>query len=628
MDDARARRVVADCFAAFAPPPRQTVSQWADEHRQLSSEASAEPGKWITARAEYQRGIMDAISDPRVETVVVMSSAQVGKTEIVNNLVGFQMHRDPCPILVLQPTIEMAQAWSKDRLAPMLRDTSALAELVHVGNRRDSSNTLLHKVFPGGHITMAGANSPASLASRPIRVLLCDEVDRYPVSAGTEGDPVNLARKRTTTFWNRKVVLTSTPTVKGASRIEMEFDASDKRRFFVPCLECGEFQSLQWANVTWPAGEPHRACYACAACGVLLNDGQRIAMIRRGEWRATAEFRGRAGFHLSELYSPWVTLGAVATAFVEAKRSPETLKTWVNTSLGETWEDAGEGVDETGLLSRREEYAAEVPERAVLLTAGVDVQIDRLEMEVVAWGDGEESWNVDYLVIHGDPARGETWAALDAALDRTYMHETGTALHITATGIDSGGAHTQITYDYCRRRAARRVFALKGIAGAGRPVVTLSRKQHGGGNRKVDLYMVGVDDAKGTIYSRLKIDEPGPGFCHFPFERSDEYFQQLTAERIVTRYSKGFPRREWTKVRARNEALDCRVYAYSALRILNPVWSAVSRRIAARDQHETRQDAPQAPPAETLDPINRITQARRAARSRRPSGGWATGWKR
>jgi len=409
--------------------------------------------------------------------------------------------------------------------------------------------------------------------------------------------------------------------VKGASRIELEFEASDQRRFFVPCLHCGEYQVLKWANVSWPSGEPQKAQYACESCGGLLNDGQRIAMIRRGEWRATAPFTGRAGFHLSELYSPWSTLGGIAQAFVEAKRSPETLKTWVNTSLGETWEDSGEGVDDTGLLSRREEYTAEVPDRAVLLTAGVDVQSDRLEMEVVAWGDGEESWSIDYLVIHGDPARGDVWAALDAALTRTYQHETGTAMHITATGIDSGGSHTQVVYDYCRRRAIRRVFALKGVAGAGRPVVTLSRKHQGGGNRKVDLHLVGVDDAKGTIYSRLKIDDVGPGYCHFPFERSDDYFLQLTAERIVTRFSKGFPRREWVKVRARNEALDCRVYAYAALRILNPVWSAVSRRVAQQER--------QAPsPAPTEDPINRIVQTRKPARARRPGGGWSTGWKK
>lgn len=611
-------------LSRFAPPPRQTVSEWADEHRVLSSEASAEPGRWITSRAEYQRGIMDAITDPRVETIVVMSSAQVGKTEVLNNLVGFLMHRDPCPILVLQPTIEMAQAWSKDRLAPMLRDTPPLADMVTVGNRRDSSNTLLHKVFPGGHITMAGANSPASLASRPIRVLLCDEVDRYPSSAGSEGDPVNLARKRTATFWNRKVLLTSTPTVRGASRIEMEFEQSDQRRFFVPCLHCGEHQVLKWAQVQWPKNEPRRAEYACEHCGALLNDGQRVAMIRRGEWRATAPFNGRAGFHLSELYSPWSALGAMAQAFVEAKRSPETLKTWINTSLGETWEDSGEGVDDTGLLSRREEYAAEVPGDAVLLTAGVDVQTDRLEVEVVGWGEGEESWSVDYLVIHGDPARGETWAALDEALGRTYHHESGTALHVTAAGIDSGGAHTQIVYDYCRRRTARRVFALKGIAGAGRPVVTLSRKSQGGGNRKVDLYMVGVDDAKGTIYSRLKIDEPGPGYCHFPYERGEEYFAQLTAERIVTKYARGFARREWQKVRARNEALDCRVYAYAALRILNPVWSAVSRRVTA-------QPAPREAAAPTQDATQQTILRNRPKPStprRRNPGGWATGWKR
>lgn len=568
---------------AWRPPPKLKVSDWADEYRQLSSEASAEPGQWLTARAEYQRGIMDALNEPDVETVVIMSSAQVGKTEIVNNLVGYHIDQDPAPMLLLQPTLDMAQAWSKDRLAPMIRDTSRLTDKIQLNNRRNSANTLLHKAFPGGHITMAGANSPASLASRPIRIVLCDEVDRYPPSAGTEGDPVNLARKRTTTFWNRKVLLTSTPTVKGVSRIEMEYEQSDKRRYFVPCPDCREFQYLKWANVNWQKDEkgnalPETAAYCCEHCGALWTDGQRLSAIRHGEWRATAPFSGRAGFHLSELYSPWVPIQKVVRSFLEAKGNPETLKTWVNTSLGETWEEQGDGVDQTSLYSRREDYPAQVPAGGLLLTAGVDVQRDRIELEVVAWGEAEESWNVDYIVLPGDPSRPEVWRDLDDCLQATYEHETGTRLHITAAGIDSGDQTTTV-YGFVKPRSHRRIFALKGISGPGRPVVKVSRRQKGTKTRDVDLYQVGVDDAKGIIYARLKIEEAGPGYCHFPRDRDEEYFDQLTAEKQATRHYKGFPRKEWIKTRARNEALDCRVYALAALKILNPVWSAIEKRL-------------------------------------------------
>lgn len=590
------------------------MSEWADENRQLSSESSAEPGRWLTARAEYQRGIMDALNEPDVETVVIMSSAQIGKTEIVNNLVGYHIDQDAAPMLLLQPTIDMCQAWSKDRLAPMIRDTSCLTEKIELNNRRNSANTLLHKTFPGGHITMAGANSPASLASRPIRLVLCDEVDRYPPSAGTEGDPVNLARKRTTTFWNRKILLTSTPTIKGISRIEMEFEQSDKRRYFVPCGDCGEFQHLEWSQVQWLKDEdgkaqPETAAYCCSRCSALWTDGKRLAAIRKGEWRATAEFDGRAGFHLNELYSPWVPMKLVVKSFLEAKGSPQTLKTWVNTSLGETWEETGETVDHQGLYGRREKYLAAVPDGAILLTAGIDIQRDRIELEVVGWGEGEESWNVDYLILPGDPSRPEVWQELDDCLLATYTHETGTELHITAAGVDSSD-QTSTVYGFVRPRAARRVFALKGVSGNGRPVVQISRKQKGRNARNVDLYQVGVDDAKGIVYSRLKIENPGAGFCHFPMERDEEYFDQLTAEKLVTRYSKGFPRKEWVKARARNEALDCRVYALAALRILNPVWSAIDKRLRSEP---TRKPAIEQP--------HQTLKKRRPPRSRK---NWAT----
>jgi phage terminase large subunit GpA-like protein len=297
-------QVLQSSLSRLAPPTKLTISEWADLERRLSPEASAEPGPWHTDRAPYQRGVMDAMSDPAVDTVVFMSGAQIGKTELLLNGLGFYISHDPSPILVLQPTLEMAQAFSKDRLATMLRDTPCLKSKVRDPRSRDSGNTTLHKSFPGGHVTIAGSNSPSSLASRPIRIIFCDEIDRYPASAGSEGDPVSLARKRSATFHNRKCVLTSTPTIRGASRIETAYEQSDQRRYFVPCPDCGAQDSLKWANVCWPENRPREAVYVCQHCGSAWDDVARRRALQKGQWLATAPFNGVAGFHLSGHYSP------------------------------------------------------------------------------------------------------------------------------------------------------------------------------------------------------------------------------------------------------------------------------------------------------------------------------------
>src|SRR3954466_507723 len=464
-------RIFEKAARSLRPPPRWSVSQWADESpRYLSPESSAEPGPWSNARAPYQRDIMDALNDPAIETVVIMSSAQIGKTEIINNILGYFIDQDPSPILVVMPTLEIAHAWSKDRLAPMLRDTPSLRGKVKEAKAKLADNTMLHKKFPGGHLTIAGANSPSSLASRPIRIVCCDEVDKYPASAGTEGDPVNLAFKRTTAFWNRRHIMVSTPTIKGASRIEAAYEISDQRRFHVPCPHCDSLQVLKWSQVHWPQNRPEEAAYACEHCGVELTDADKPGMLSRGEWIAEMPGRSTAGFHVNELYSPWVTWPQMAKAFLEAKRLPETLKTWINTSLGETWEQEGESVDDGTLYGRREEYAAEVPRDAVVLTAGVDVQEDRLEVEVVAWGETEECWSIEYRTIRGNPAQGEIWYELDAYLARTFDHQSGVRLRIACALIDSGGHHTKQVYAFCKPRVTRRIYACKGFAGAGKPL--------------------------------------------------------------------------------------------------------------------------------------------------------------
>ena len=336
------RSAVNKAFKLFEPPTDLTVSQWADQKRVLSAEASSESGKFYTNRAEYQRGIMDAFSDPHVEDVVCMTSAQIGKTEILNNIVGFFIDQDPSPMLVLQPTVDMAQAYSKDRLAPMVRDNPCLRDKVKDPKAKDSGNTILHKTFSGGHITIVGANSPSSLASRPIRIVLCDEVDRYPESAGGEGDPINLAKKRNTTFWNKKNALFSTPTIKGLSRIESAYEQSDKRKYYVKCPHCNFEQTLMWGQVKWEDSDPSTAYYECADCRAQLNDTDKINMVKTGRWIAENPFNGIAGFHINELYSPWRKFADTVKDFLNSKKDTEKLKTWVNTALGETWEEQGD----------------------------------------------------------------------------------------------------------------------------------------------------------------------------------------------------------------------------------------------------------------------------------------------
>ena len=382
------------------PPPHLKISQWADKFRILSSESSSEAGKFETSRALFQKEIMDSINDPAINEIVVMSCSQVGKTEILLNAIGYYIAYEPAPILVVQPTLEMARAWSQDRLAPMIRDSSILKYKVADVKSKDSANTVLHKVFNGGHITACGANSPASLASRPIKIVLCDEIDRYPPTAGSEGDPVLLAKRRSATFWDSKLVLTSTPTVKGNSQIENAYYESDQRKFYVPCKKCKKKQTLKWSQVKWEKDKPETAKYICEHCEKKWDNLDRVNSISKGSWKATEKFNGRAGFFLNGLYSPWVTLEEAVGEFLRAKKQPETLRVFVNTYLGETWEDEGERIDDLGLYERREDYT--FPEEVILLTAGVDIQDDRIEVEVVGWGLEEETWSIDYHIIYGD----------------------------------------------------------------------------------------------------------------------------------------------------------------------------------------------------------------------------------
>ena len=516
---------------------------------------------------------MDCFNDPEVEEISIMSSAQIGKTEILNNAVGYYMDQDPSPMMIVFPTEALARAYSKDRLAPMLRDTSRLSDIIGF-KKKDSENEILHKKFPGGHVTMAGSNSPASLASRPIRIVFCDEVDRYEISSGKEGDAVKLAKKRTTTFHNRKLLQVSTPTTLKRSKIFKAFQQSDQRKYYVPCPHCGEYQELVWEQVEWSDRENAlNAVYVCAHNGCIIEESEKMEMLKQGELRANHPFEGNAGFFINELYSPWVTWGEMAQEFLDCYLYPEQLQTFVNTALAQLWDEekAGEGIDKNSISSRREKYNAEVPEGVYMLTCAVDVQDDRLELEVLGWGINEENWSICYKVLYGDPGTNQLWDELDDIIEAEYTHELGVKLKIAQTCIDSGGHHTEEVYQYCvkkKKQRKRRVFPVKGSSQRGQPIKIRASRNN---DYKIPVWLLGVDTAKETIYSRLTVKKPGASYMHFPDFYEDEYFDQLTSERKVKTYEKGKAVVKWTKSKSkRNEALDLKVYNFAAYRILNP----------------------------------------------------------
>lgn len=591
-------------FHQFLPPPNLTVSEWADSERRLSQESSAEPGRWITSRAPHQKEIMNAVNDPQTTKVVAMLPSQTGKTEALLNVVGYYVAYDPSPILIIQPTLDMAETLSKDRIAPMVRDTPALRGKIADSKSRSSGNTMLHKSFPGGHITMCGANSPAGLASRPIRIVLADEVDRYPPSAGTEGDPLMLAAKRTGTFWNRKIIITSTPTIKGVSKVEREYDQSTKEIYCLSCPDCGELQQILRKHLQHIKNDDgalidvHAHCEKCGA----VND--ELAWKKsEGHWVARAPHNGVRGFHMNCYVNPWKTWIQCEKDFQIAKLSVETLQVFINTELAETWEEPGERSDHDYLFKRRESYLAEVPNDAVVLTAGIDTQNDRLEMEVVGWAEGFETWNIDYQVFYGDTSQQEIWDTLAKFIEeKRYTHECGAELRIVSACIDSGGHNTQSAYEFVWRNRNKRIYAIKGTGGQGPQLYKKSKAKVDRGGHEVPLFIVGVDEAKLWLKRRLDQLKAGPGFCHFPIDRDLEYFEQLTAEKLVRRKNKGFEELVWEKTRARNEALDCRVYAYIALKILNPVFPALKKNLTPQLKQQAHVIAAPEPVKKPDDP--------------------------
>lgn len=599
-------------YGIFVEPPKYTVSQWADEFRFLSPEASSNPGKYSSSMTPYAVAWMDSVNDPTASGTVLMVASQLGKTEVLNNVVGYFMDVEPAPILMVQPTIDLAESWSKERLAPMIRDTPALRDKVADARSRDSGNTLLHKTFPGGNIAMAGANAPSGLASRPRRVVLLDEEDRFPPSAGSEGDPASLAIRRTETFWNPIVYETSTPTVKGTSRIEARYEESDKRRLWCPCPRCGGYQILKWPQVRYDKdGDGSDAVYECDRCEAQLTDDERRLMVARGEWRAEHPDRTLRGYHLNGLASLFRhkrgfknRLHQMVADHLSAKRKgKEVLRTWVNTFLAETWEDEGESVPWEPLMQRRENWG-DFPASAFIVTVGGDIQGDRIELEFVAWGTEEESWSIDYVVIMGDFNRPEIQAMVDEQLQRTWTHPCGTVVRVMAAFLDSGHK-AKAVYSFTRKRERLKVYACKGRGGPGIPLISRPSRQ---GNVRAALFTVGSDTAKDIIYSRLQTADLGPGYMHFPSDRDETWFRQLTAETRVTRYKDGVPFSKFENPsKARNEALDCRVYAHGALQLLNVNWKKLAESFTpatTKTTEPTDKPKPKRPPRKSSGWVN------------------------
>ena len=490
---------------------------------------------------------------------------------------------------------------------------------------------MFSKDYPGGILLLTGANSATGLRSAPCRWVLLDEVDAFPADVDGEGDPCALAERRASTFSRRKIILTSTPTVKDMSRIETEYLASDQRRYFVPCPHCDHMQWLQWKNIQWRDGDPKTAAYVCESCGTHIQEHYKSEMLRRGEWRptATSEDKRTAGFHLSSLYSPlgWKSWEEIVTEFLRAKNDAPLLKTFVNTVLGETWEDeVGAKLGAEGLRERAEFYpAGEIPEQASIVTAGIDVQDNRVAVGIYAWGEGEECWLISHDEIYGDPAANKLWDQVDDVIFRTYRRTNGGEAKLAAVGIDSGGHFTSEVYAFCRQRMKRNVFALKGQSQRNKPPIAKPSKVDINYKGQVlknsaEVFPVGTDTIKSTLFGRLKHNEVGPGYIHFHAEASVEYYKQLTSERQVVRYVKGFAVREWKKKASdRNEALDCFVYSYAALNFLYLRYNR--RTIFEQFKKAAVKDEPQ--PKKEIESEYQPTKRRRI---RRPQQSFVTSW--
>jgi phage terminase large subunit GpA-like protein len=666
----------------LVPPPDMLPSVWAEKNVRIPV-GNAIPGPINFDNAPIQRGIVDAIKEPGVRRIDLMLAAQLGKTTAQQCIVGYFIDHEPRSQIFAQPSEGDMATFQETKLKPMLEANPKIANKMAKPRGREGVNNSRMISYIGGWIMFSWAGSPKTARGRSAPVTQADEVDGYDVTP--EGDFLELLAQRSATFGDDRVdIRSSTPVDLETSRIYKGFLAGDQRRYYVKCPDCGEVQYFRWENVNWTGRQskgiedaekdigqehqPETAMYACVGCGTLWDDGTRIAAIRNAEregagWIATKPFKGHASFHAPEMASTFRRLRDIVQSYLD-KLALGDLQSFVNVSLGWPFA-AGDKADPDGLLARREEYAAQVPMGGLWLSCGVDMQDDRLEYEVVAWGFGEETWSIETGVLYGDPLMPDVWNDLEDVLAQTYRHETGAMLRIEAACVDTGGTGgmTAAAYDWLRGKTGRRIFGIKGLGGWGVPIVEKPHRKQTGKKRSkfTDLFRVGVDEAKLVVMRRLATQKPGPGYCHFPLADAwdQEFFKQMTAERLVVRYVKGQPVREWHKNdRDRNEKLDCRVYAYAALKIMQPSFKRIAERLRvavpqqkAAEEFEKKygeraeklaqmvedmrkppandNKQPEIPREEQPAPRQdngRIVRSKRALKARRPGGTWATKW--
>lgn len=652
----------------WTPPPRISVPQWADDYRKLAKEAGSTSGNWETSTVEIARGPMLAATESGVHIITVMCCTQLMKTALLENLFGYFAHLDPCPILLLQPKEEAAEQFSKERISPLVRVTPVLRNIIGDSKQKSSRETILYKSFTGGFLALAGAGSPDNLARRPIRILLADEVDKYPITR--EGDPIALAEERTATFgltWLS--VRACSPTVEDESRIADSYADSDQRRASVVCPHCGHRQFLDFfKHVQWPKeGDKHitkSAMIHCECCGAGWSEGQRLRALHTIRWHQTKAFEccgerhsplmdydnawraedegsvdtvwrwsesdrhavyraicpvcGRegventhAGYQASKLFSPWQKdkPSDIAEKYIKAKGDPDKEQAWWNTQMGLPHRpNHGKQLPVDILLARREVFPAPVHDRVAVLTAGIDTQDDRFEIEVIGWGKNEESWSVALDVIYGDLETDEPWKRLDAYLKQVWRRNDGRGLTIMAACHDSGGHHTQKVYEFAKERLARRIWAVKGESAQGgkRNPVWPTKRPSSKSKAQYRPIIIGVNAAKDVVRGRLhleppKQDEPAPGYMHFPDDRDVGYFNQLLAERLVYKVVAGQRFSVWEQIPGRaNEALDCRVYGYAALCGLMHMGLKLNIRAANLEANPDRLQPPPAAPEEKI----------------------------
>lgn len=599
-------------------PETLSVRDWAEKNRSLPKSVSPWPGKYSAARVPFQVEPQNSFEDPEVQLTILWWASRLGKTEMINNLIGKKIDNDPSSIIMMYPTLDSASRWSKKFLTPMISNTPTLRGKIKDARSRDSSNTILEKLFPGGSISMIGANSPSGLRQQQASVAIGDEIDACEGSTGGEGDPIALLFKRTENHPDSIQVLASTGTIKGMSRIENWYEKSDQRKWFVPCIKCGHYQILHWSQVKWPKDSHQEAILECESCAAAHNDDQRIEMILNGVWRPTAPFTGNRGYWLNGLNTTFPPkkgykskLHQIAMDAHDAKHSSnqkETTRVWVNTFLCETYADEAESLEASPLYMRRENYSPEMlPQGVLVLVAGVDIQDDRIECEIDGFGLNEESWGISYNVIMGNPVTLEPWKILDDLLLKTYNHPSGNSLSVARCCIDTGHKNRMV-YLFVKPRQIRGIYAVKGASTPGLPIVSRPRKSS---VERASLFLIGTDTAKELIYSRLKLNEHGAGYMHFPIGHGfdEEYFKQLVSEKWISIFEKGRPMRKWIK-NGKNEALDIRVYSQAALAILRPNFAVIAEKMKAIGTPAVPRGTIQKPP-----------------NLRRAGGGFIGGWK-